>query len=172
MKKDDTVSQSALRIDKAQGELGPVVALRLPPGADIYKTLEQVAESEGITSGLILSGLGSVKQVSLRNVRVFPEEFPIEDRHRVFTPKAEPMELLALTGNISHFTNRIHIHAHVVLSSGVGGGPVFGGHLVEGCIVFSTAEIVLCSIQGMPMLREMDPQTRTFELCFSPGEGS
>ena len=80
------------------------------------------------------------------------------------------MELLALTGNISRIKNQINIHAHAVVSSGLEDARVFGGHLLEGCIVFSTVEIVLCSIQGMPMLREMDPQTRVVELYFSSGE--
>lgn len=167
---DEASSLSALPIRKAKGELGSVIALRLPPGADVYKTVEEVAKSEGITSGLILSGLGALRQVTLRNVRLFPEEYPVQDRHRIYTPKAEPMELLALTGNISQIENQILIHAHAVVSSGLDNARAFGGHLLEGCIVFSTAEIVLCSIQGISMLRDMDPQTKMVQLTFSTSE--
>jgi predicted DNA-binding protein with PD1-like motif len=168
---DNSKSQYALPIRKAKGELAQVIVLRLPPGADIYKTVEEVARSEEITSGLILSGLGSLEQITLRNVRLTPKQFPIKDRHRIYNPKAEPMELLSLTGNISTINNRIHIHAHAVVSSGLEEARVYGGHLLKGCIVLSTAEIVLCCIRGIRMIREMDEQTRVLELfCSSDKE--
>jgi len=155
---------------QAKGELGQIIALRLPPGADVYTTLKEVARQEKIASGLILSGLGSLRQITLRNVRLFPEEFPIQDRHRIYAPRAEPMELLALSGNISQRDGEVHVHAHAMISSGLEEGAVYGGHLLEGCVVFSTVEIVICAIHGMNMIREMDPQTRVVELYFLPPE--
>ena len=165
---DDTEWEPGQPIRKAKGELGQIIALRLPPGADVYMALEEIARKERIASGLILSGLGSLREVTLRNVRLFPKEFPIQDRNRIYTPKAEPMELLALTGNISQRDGEVHVHAHAVISSGLEDGRVYGGHLLEGCIVFTTVEVVLCSIHGMAMVRKIDPQTRVVELYFSP----
>jgi predicted DNA-binding protein with PD1-like motif len=136
----------------------------------VYAALKEVAKQENITSGLILSGLGSLSRITLRNVRLFPEEFPIQDRHRIYVPKAEPMELLTLTGNISQRDGEVHVHAHAVVSSGLEEGTVYGGHLLEGCLVFSTVEIAICTVQGMTMVREMDPQTRVAELYFLPPE--
>lgn len=167
---ENTGFDSSQPIREARGELGGIFALRLPPGTDIYRTLEQVAREKRIASGLILSGLGSLKEVTLRNVRLFPKEFPVLDRHRIFSPKAEPLELLALTGNISERTGEVHVHAHALVSSGLEEGLVYGGHLLEGCIVFTTAEIVICSIRGMTMVREMDPETGVLELFFRPLE--
>jgi predicted DNA-binding protein with PD1-like motif len=151
---------------KATGQLGQVIVLRLPPGADVYNTLKEVARQEKIASGVILSGVGSLREITLRNVRLFPDRFPIQDRHRIYTPRAEPLELLALTGNVSQRGSEVHVHAHAVVSSGLEGGATHGGHLVEGCIVLSTVEIVICAIHGMTMVREMDPQTRVIELYF------
>jgi predicted DNA-binding protein with PD1-like motif len=88
---DHTDWGPAQPIRKAKGELGQIIALRLPPDADIYRTIEEVVREEEIASGLILSGLGSLRQITLRNVRLFPKEFPIQDRNRIYTPKAEPM---------------------------------------------------------------------------------
>jgi predicted DNA-binding protein with PD1-like motif len=168
--RDDADWGSSQPIRQAKGELGQVIALRLPPGTDVYATLKEVAREQGIASGLILSGLGSLRQITLRNVRLFPEKFPIRDCHRIYTPRADPMELLSLTGNLSQRSGEVHVHAHAVVSSGLEEGLVYGGHLLEGCLVFSTVEIVICSIQGMSMVREMDPQTRVVELYFSPPE--
>lgn len=167
---DDTNCELGQPIRQAKGELGQVIALRLPPGADVHATLVEVARREKIASGLILSGLGSLRQVILRNVRLFPRGFPIQDRHRIYAPKTEPMELLALSGNISRRDGEVHVHVHAVVSSGLEEGLAYGGHLLEGCLVFSTVEIVLCSIRGMTMIREMDPQTRVIELGFLPSE--
>jgi predicted DNA-binding protein with PD1-like motif len=152
---------------QARGSLGQLVALRLSPGADVYTVLRDVAEQEGISDGVILSGVGSLRQITLRNVRLFPDKFPIQDRHRIYVTKTEPLELLTLTGNISQRDGAVHVHAHAVISSGLEAGAAYGGHLVEGCIVLSTVEIVIAAIHGMAMIREMDPQTRVIELCFA-----
>ena len=151
----------------ARGELGRLVILRLPPDADVYHALREVARQEGISSGVILSGVGSLKKITLRNVRLFPDEFPIQDRHRIYITKTEPLELLTLTGSISQRDGATHVHAHAVISSGLEEAAAYGGHLVEGCIVFSTVEIIIGAIHGIAMTREMDPQTRVIELCFA-----
>jgi predicted DNA-binding protein with PD1-like motif len=165
--KEDWVSELGHSIRQGSGELGRIIALRLPPDADVYRTLEEVARREQIASGVILSGLGSLREVTLRNVRLFPKEFPIQDRNRIYTPKAEPLEMLSLSGNISQRNGEVHVHAHIVISSGLEDGRVYGGHLSEGCIVFSTAEIILASVRELGMIREMDPETRVIELFFA-----
>ena len=167
---DSTVDTSGQSIRQAKGELGQIIALRLPPQSDVYAVLEEVARKEKIASGVILSGLGSLRQVTLRNVRLFPKAFPIQDCHRIYMPKEEPLELLALTGNLSQREGRVHVHAHAVVSSGLEEGLVYGGHLLRGCIVFSTVEVIICSIRGLTMVREMDPQTQVVELFFLPAE--
>ncbi len=69
------------------GSLGRVIALHLAPDTDLLKAIKEVIKGEKITSGLILSGAGSLKQCVLRNVRTFPERFPITDQNRVYVSK-------------------------------------------------------------------------------------
>lgn len=166
MASDAVRDEDAQMIRRAKGQLGEVIALRLPPGTDVYKAIGEIARDEEMFSGLILCAVGSLNRVTLRNFRLFPAEFPIQDRHRIFTPRDEPMELLALSGNISRRDGDVHVHAHAVISSGLEGGQVYGGHLVEGCMAYSTVELILCSIDGVRMVRKMDPQTRVVELYF------
>jgi len=66
-----------------KGSLGKVVAIRLGPGCDLMKSLEEIVKRENIPSGLILSGADSLSQVTLRNARFFPDEFPVRDRYTV-----------------------------------------------------------------------------------------
>jgi predicted DNA-binding protein with PD1-like motif len=151
-------------IRETRGELGHVVALRLPPGVDLHGSLVELAERQPIEAGVILSGLGSLSQVTLRNVRLFPESFPIQDRNRIYSPKREPLELLTLVGNISRHDGKAYVHAHIVVSSGLENGQAYGGHLIEGCTVFSTVEVIVAVIRNANLVRRMDPQTRVVEL--------
>ena len=155
-----------VRIGK--GALGKVVAFRLGPGCDLMKSIEEIAKKENIQSGLVLSGAGSLSQVTLRNVRLFPDEFPIMDRNRIYTPKKEPLELLSLSGNISKRDGEIHVHCHITISSGLDDGRAYGGHLVEGCLILSYCEIIIAEITGLEMKRDIDPETRGPELFFEP----
>ncbi len=151
-----------------RGALGKVVAFRLGPGCDLLKSLVEIVKQENIKSGLVLSGAGSLKQVTLRNVRLFPDEFPIMDRNRIYTPKKEPLELLSLTGNIAQKDGEISIHCHISISSGLDDGRAYGGHLIEGCLVMSYCEVVIAEITGLALKRDIDSETRGPELFFEP----
>jgi predicted DNA-binding protein with PD1-like motif len=148
----------------AKGELGTVMVMRLGPSCDLMKSIKQIADRENIRAGLVLSGAGSLSQVTLRNVKSFPDEFPITDRNRVYTPKNEPLELVSLSGNISEKDGEAFLHCHITVSSGLDDGKVFGGHLIEGCIVYSTCEVIIVEIKSLHMKRNTDAETHAFEL--------
>ncbi len=142
------------------GRLGRVVVARLAPGADLLKSLLEIAERERIKSGVILSCAASLSQAALRNVRQLPPELPVTDRDRVFLKKEGPIELLTLTGNIAEQDGQIAIHAHLTISMGDEDGRSYGGHLIEGCKVFSLAELAIAEIEGIRLVRTYDAPTR------------
>ncbi len=154
------------KVRMAEGVLGRVVAIRLGPGDDVIKSLEEIARQKNIKSGVVLSGAGVLSQVTLRNVRLFPEEFPVQDRNRIYTPKKEPMEVLSLAGNISRRDGEVHIHCHITVSSGLEDGRAYGGHLIEGCIVLAYCEIIIAEITGLEIKRRTDPETKGPEIFF------
>jgi len=155
------------KIRIGRGNLGKVVAFRLGPGCNLMKSLEEIVKRENIQSGLVLSGAGSLRRVTLRNVRLFPDEFPVMDRNRIYTPKKEPLELLSLSGNIARKDGEVYIHCHITISSGLDDGRAYGGHLTEDCEVFSYCEIVIAEITGLEMKRDTDPETHGQELFFT-----
>lgn len=155
-----------VRIGK--GALGKVVVFRLGPGCDLIKSIAEIAKKENIQSGLVLSGAGSLSQVTLRNVRLFPDEFPVMDRNRIYTPKKEPLELLSLTGNIARKADEVSIHCHITISSGLDDSRAYGGHLIEGCLIFSYCEVIIAEITGLELKRDIDSETRGPELFFEP----
>ncbi len=155
------------KIRIGRGNLGRVIAFRLGPGLNLLQSLEEIARRENIGSGVILSGAGSLRQVTLRNVRLFPDKFPVMDRNRIYTLKKEPLELLSLSGNIAKKGDEVYIHCHITVSSGLDDGRAYGGHLIEDCEVFSYCEIVIAEITGLEMKRETDPETQGLELFFT-----
>ncbi len=154
------------RIKKCTGSISRVIAARLAPGCDLAESIETIAEEENITSGVILSGAASLRKAVLRNVGSFPGKFPITDDVRVFLTRTDPLELLALSGNISTREGSLHLHCHAVVSSGEEEGRAYGGHLMKGTEIFSTGEIVLAEITGCEMIRLEDPETKSAELHF------
>ena len=74
---------------------------------------------------------------------------------RVFTG---PFEIVSLSGTIS--PNGVHLH----LSIADAAGKTVGGHLVHGCVVHTTVEIVVADMGGVRFARIPDPATGYKEL--------
>jgi predicted DNA-binding protein with PD1-like motif len=157
----------AQNITTGKGSTGSVFVMKLGPGCDLLKSLEYVANKENIRSAVILTGTGSLRQATIRNVKSFPEKPPITDNNRVYTSKKEPLELLSFNGNLSRKNGEVFIHCHISISSGMEDGRAYGGHLVEGCTVLATCEVILQEIAGLEMNRKIDPVTLVNELEFS-----
>ena len=149
----------------AEGRLGRVVVVRLPPGADLMESLKRVATARGIRNGIILGGVASLRAAELRNVGRYPEAFPIRDPDRVFTHLDGPLELLSLSGNISEKEDgAIEVHCHGVISAGTPDATAFGGHLLPGLEILSTAELAIVEVVGARLRRLHDEETEVLEL--------
>jgi uncharacterized protein len=127
------------------------LALRLPPDVDLRQTLKSIAQAENITAGIILSGIGSLKTVVLR--------FAGQNTHITIEAKHE---ILTLAGTVS--TEGIHLHMSVANAQ----GEVIGGHVVDGCIIYTTAEITIGILPDLRFTRSPDPQTGFLELAIDP----
>jgi predicted DNA-binding protein with PD1-like motif len=160
-------------VNSAVGGIGRVVVFRLPPGQDLFNGVLDQAKANGIKSGLILGGAASLRQVILRNVKLFPDAFPIGDEHRSYTTLEGPLELLAISGNISTLPDgNTQLHAHVTVSVSAPGLPesaAFGGHLIPGATIFSTGEIAIAELQGVTLSRVWNEETKTMEIYPTAG---
>lgn len=115
---------------------GRVVIARLEPGEDILHAIEKVATEYNIQSGH-LSMIGAVSGVHLG---YFDRE---EKVYRDFTVK-EDLEIVSGIGNITTYDNSYVIHTHLVAADQT--GKCYGGHLLEGCEVSVTIELVITEI--------------------------
>jgi predicted DNA-binding protein with PD1-like motif len=79
--------------------------------------------------------------------------------YRVFD---EPMEIISLTGTLSPDGPHIHI------SLSRGDGACVGGHVGAGCLVHTTAELVIGELTDAEFRRMSDPATGHAELGVLP----
>lgn len=129
-----------------------VHVLRLAPGDDLRAALEatfaELARTHGIAAACIVSAVGSLSCAVLR--------------YAARSDSSEmdgPLELLMLTGTLS--PDGAHLHASVADDRGV----VKGGHLMPGCIVRTTVEVVIALLPGWEFRRELDQATGFKELA-------
>jgi len=150
---------------KKSGKLKRVIVSRIKLGSDLLLSLKEIAEEEDIKAGIILSGLGALRKATIRNIKTFPKEFPVTDKNRLFKTIEKPIEVLSLSGNISEKEGEPLIHAHLTISFiEEADATIQGGHLVEGCIVYPFAEIILGELEDIKMVKVMDYETNTYQL--------
>jgi uncharacterized protein len=152
------------------GAFGRVIGIRLAPGEDLKHSLEAIADAEGVHSAVIIGGAASLRRVTLRNVKTFPESWPITDLHRMWTTIEGPLEMVSIMGNVSRWPDgRAHVHAHVVVSAHEPAAACYGGHLVDGAEIMTTGELAIAELTGVGLRRDKDSVTLGDELFFDAG---
>ena len=145
------VSQPASSVPLAQSSPLKTYALRLRPGDDLRQQLMAFAQAHQILAGTMLTCVGSLTVATLRLAN---QEGPTVYRGH--------FEIVSLVGTIS--TNGSHLHLAVSDST----GRTIGGHLLAGCRVYTTAEIVLGELPSLEFRREADPTFGYQELVVVP----
>jgi uncharacterized protein len=143
-------------------KLDRVILSRLLPDEDLFQGLEGIARDHGIERGVILSAIGSLKEVIFRNVNE-NAGLPVSLNKTHQIQKTGPMELLSLEGNLflSEGEGKPVIHLHALLGSP--SGNVIGGHLFK-ATVFTTVEIVMGKIVGSSVYKAKSELTGLMEL--------
>ncbi|MDB5741877.1 MAG: hypothetical protein JWR68_192 [Polaromonas sp.] len=116
--------------------------LRLQPGDDVRAALQSAFKqlrTQGHQAACVLSAVGSLSQAVLRHAAQ-PQGDVLD----------EPLELITLSGTLS--LDGPHLHASVADAR----GRLCGGHVMPGCTVRTTAEIVLGLLPGWKFTRAHD----------------
>ena len=117
--------------------------VKIRPGESLQGNICALLAAEKIESAVVLSGIGSVRNVRLKDIKS-GAKLPITPARLVEHEMEGPFELLCITGNIvpcAEGKSDSHLHIMAAKSS----GDVIGGHLFD-CEVFATCEIVLVEI--------------------------
>ncbi|MDO7844935.1 DNA-binding protein [Hymenobacter sp. M29] len=126
-------------------------ALRLRPGDDLRQSLTAFVKANNIRAGALVTCVGSLTVATLRLAN---QEGPSVYRGH--------FEIVSLVGTLS--TNGSHVHISVADST----GRTIGGHLLDGCRVYTTAEIVLSELPELEFRRETDATFGYQELTVYP----
>ena len=125
------------------------ICKRLHRGDDLLKSIQALAREHHIAAGVVLSAVGCISTGVVR------------DASGVTLRRIdEPCEIVSLNGTVS----RARCHLHIALSKE--DLSTVGGHLVEGCIVNTTCELVIGILDGWRIDTEFDTQTGYDELIF------
>ncbi len=76
------------------------------------------------------------------------------------------MEILTLSGTVAAGDDNTGSHMHMAISTAT--GQVLGGHVAPGCIVLTTAEVLLALLPEWQFTREPDAGTGYDELVIRP----
>ena len=126
-------------------------ALRLRPCQDLKQELAAFVAAHHLRAGAVLTCVGSLTEVVLRLAN---QEGP--------TTYHGHFEIVSLVGTLS--TAGSHLHLAVADST----GRTIGGHLLDGCRVYTTAELVLAELPALEFQRETDPTFGYQELVLKP----
>lgn len=123
------------------------IAIRLSQGADLKNAIALLVNQHNIQAGNVASCVGCLSSVNLRLAGA-QETLQLN----------EPLEIVSVMGTLT--LEHQHIHISVADSK----GSVIGGHLLEGSIIDTTAELIIHSYPALYFSREFDVSTGFTEL--------
>jgi len=125
--------------------------LRLSPGDDLRAALSDAVAAQGVEAAFVVAGIGSLREARLRFAGRDELQHTVGD-----------LEILTLSGTLG--AGGAHLHASLSDAD----GRVLGGHVAPGCIVRTTAEILLALLDDVRFAREPDAATGYAELAIRP----
>jgi uncharacterized protein len=134
-------------VKHAAGPAGTLHVIRLEPGEDVRSVLVEWATDQGIEAASIVSGVGSLTQANIRYANRDDGAMTVGD-----------LEVCSISGTLSK--HGLHLHLSIADNE----GRMLGGHMLNGCLVRTTMELVIQEINGVHMLRSKDPVTGYEEL--------
>ena len=146
-----------------------VVQFRVKEGSDLLKAIEEAIKTENIQNGVIVSGLGALKKAVFRNLKRFPDRFPVKPEDRLYLELEKPMELVSLVGWIAEREDgEPEIHVHFSASTVEGDKVVtLGGHLTEDTIAGIKVVISILVLAPGSSYAGFDEATQTHDLMFN-----
>ena len=134
-----------------QSKTKNVVFARLFEGEELLETITSTALKNHINSGFFFL-IGTLKKAVLgfyKEGKYIPKEI------------RGPLEIASCTGNISIKENdELVVHGHIVVTDI--DCKAFGGHILEGCLVDATVELVLVEAESSSLRRRLDPERNLF----------
>ena len=133
-----------------EAKAGKIIFARLFEDEDLLEAITQTAGKGRIKAGFFVL-IGTLKKAKMG--------FFHKGRYQLIE-MAEPLEIVSCMGNISIKEGEPHVHAHIAVSNRK--GEVFGGHVLPGCIIAATGELVLIEAVDMELHRKLEEKTQLY----------
>ncbi|WP_199258042.1 PPC domain-containing DNA-binding protein [Paracoccus binzhouensis] len=130
---------------------GRFAAIRLQPGEDPVAALRALQRRTGAAAMALVTCVGSLTRAVIRHA----------NRNEASDYRGH-FEITALTGTIDPAGQ----HLHLTIADGE--GRAFGGHLLPGCEIHTTAEIVVLILDDLHFSRAPCPLSGHDELLVRP----
>ena len=132
-------------------KIGRAVFSRLFEDEDLLESIASTAKQNDVDSGFFLL-IGTLKKAVLGFYKE-GKYVPIE--------KSGPLEIVSCTGNVSvKDDGELVVHGHIIV--GDSKGDAFGGHVLPGCFVDVTAELVLIEVEKGSLVRKFEPERNLY----------
>ena len=125
-------------------------AIRLEPGDDLKNGIERMVKDQQVQAGWIFTAVGSLINYQLR----------MANQSKASSGEGH-FEIVSLVGTLS----LEGCHLHLCISDHT--GLTIGGHLLSGCVIYTTAEIVIGVDDQYVFTREMDNKTGFKEIVIT-----
>jgi predicted DNA-binding protein with PD1-like motif len=126
-------------------------AFRLLPGSDLKQELQRISTENDLQAAAIITCVGSLSKATIRMAGASAGK----DVIRVYE---EELEIVSAEGTLS--TDGLHVHLALSRTD----GSCIGGHLKDGCVIKTTAEVIIGEIPSTRFKRVHDNQTGFPEL--------
>jgi len=132
-----------------EGHCGKLFFSRLQEDDDVADSVKKKARESGVKAGVFML-IGALKCAELGCYK---------HGEYVTTRLDGPLEVASCMGNIAiDEKGETIVHAHIVVSNE--NGQAYGGHLMRGCNVGPTAELVVLEVAGVDLQRRYDEKTK------------
>lgn len=129
-----------------------VHVIRLRPGEDLKRSLEAYVNTNELEAVVILSCVGSLDVAAIR--------FANRQETTLVPGK---LEITSLVGTMAKSSG-----SHIHLTVADGEGVARGGHLMDGSLVYTTAEIAIGELPRVQFARDLDSTYGYHELVVQP----
>lgn len=144
--------------------VGTLYLARFCPGQDLFADLAHAASIKGVRRMAVLSGIGAVCDVQLRNLRE-GATLPVDASAWEARSEPGPLTILSLAGNLTPLGGAdTSLRLHVTL--GRADGSVIGGQL-DAASVFTTVEVYFAEVGDSWAIRKFDEETGLAEMTIA-----
>jgi len=132
-----------------KGHCGKLFFSRLQEDDDVVESIKKNADENGVKAGIFML-IGALRCAMLGCYR---------EGTYINTSLNGPLEVASCMGNVAvDEKGETIIHAHIVVSNEK--GEAYGGHLMKGCRVGPTAELVMIEAADVHLQRTYDEKTK------------